>query len=107
MGESGKQRVLVLPSHFPDPSENLFSALCQMKRIQAAVAGIRSPVQVASFFKVIQNRHQAARMDSQLACKLLLAESGGNTQQAQDAGVGRRQIKNPQSFSKLGSGMRT
>ena len=46
-------------------------------------------------------------MDLQLACKLLLAESGGNAQQSQNAGVGRSQVKNPQSFSKLRSGMRT
>ena len=46
-------------------------------------------------------------MDLQLACKLLLAESGGNTQQAQNAGVGRCEVKNSQFFSKLRSGMRT
>jgi ABC-type uncharacterized transport system ATPase component len=78
-----------------------------MKRIQAAVVGIGSPLQETSFFKVIQNRHQAARVDLQLACELLLAQSGGNPQHAQNAGVSRRQVKNSQSLSKLRSGMRT
>ena len=85
----------MLPSHFPDPSEDLFSPLCQMKRIQAAIVGVGPPLQEAQFFEIIQNRHKAARVDLQLACELLLAESGGNPQQAQNAGVGRYQVETP------------
>ena len=69
-----------------------------MKRIQAAVVWVGSPLQEAEFFEVIQNRHQAARVDIQLACKLLLTEPGRNPQQAQNAGVGRCQVKKPQSW---------
>ena len=46
-------------------------------------------------------------MNLQLDRKFLLAEPRGNPQQAEDAGIGRCQVKNLQSFSKLRSGVRT
>ena len=49
-----KQRLLVLPRHFADSVQSFFSTFCEVKRIQATVIRVCSPLHKTPLLKVVE-----------------------------------------------------
>ncbi len=97
----------MFPCHLPDLLQDLVAIFGQLNGVQAPVLRMWSPLHQAPFLEIVQYGHKAAGMNLQSGCKLLLARPGFDTKQAQNSCICRRELQNPQSFSKLRRGMRS
>jgi hypothetical protein len=105
--KTGEQCVLMFPHHLPDLLQYLVAVFGQLNGVQAPVMRVCSPLHQAPFLQVVQYGHKTAGMNLQPASKLLLARPSLDTKQAQNSRICRRELQNPQSFSKLRPGMRS
>ena len=79
----------MLPGYLADTLQGFATISCEMKRVQAPVAGIRLAFNELTLFKVVEDSDQPAGMDAERRRKLLLADSRSCAQQAQDTGIRR------------------
>ena len=79
----------MLSRNLADFFEDLLSILCQVKGIQTPVIQVCSSFHEPPLLEVVQYRHQAAGVNLQLRCQLLLAESSGSPQQPQNSRIWR------------------
>ena len=97
----------MFPRHLPNLLQDLVTILGQLNGVQAPVVRVCFPLHQAPFLEVVQYRHEPAGMNLQPGCKLLLARPSLDPKQAQNSCIRRRQLQNPQSFSKLRGGVRS
>ncbi len=91
----------MFPRHLADFCQDLFPALCQVKRIQAPIIGVGSSFDQSSFLEIVENRYQTAGMYFEFRGQVLLAQSRLCPKYPKNAGIRRRQVKNSQFFSEL------
>lgn len=100
-GKRAQQSLLVLLGHPANLLQQLSALFRQVERVEPPVIRIGPTLHQPSFFEVVEDCHKPAGMNFELGRKFLLAQSGRDAEQAQNAGIRRRQPQNSQSFSEL------
>src|SRR5882757_10072676 len=91
-GQRGAQRFHVLATDAAYLAEHPLAFLGQVQCILSAIIGMRSAFDQPSFLDRIEYRHQTTGMDAESRRQILLADSAGGLQHAQDPGVRRCEI---------------
>src|SRR5580692_5110081 len=97
----------MLSRHLADPFQDCITIFGQIEGVQAPVVRVCSSLNEPALLEIVQNRHQAAGMNPQLRCELLLAQTLCNTHEPESLCSGRCEFENRQSVSELGRGIRS
>jgi hypothetical protein len=101
-----QERLLMVARELADGLERFCSLACQVQGVASPVGGIRAAVDHPALLKLIEESHQPARQDAEMARQRLLADSSRAAYTPKNACVGRRKVERVQPFCEFRSGMR-
>jgi hypothetical protein len=104
--QRGQERVLVITGHTPNRFHRLAPLVREMQRIAPPIGGVRPALNQAAFLELVDQHHEPAWQNTQIAREGLLADPTGHVHEPQDAGVGRGEIDGGQALCELRRRMR-
>ena len=101
-----QQRVLVIARQPANGLERFASFVGQMQGIASPIRWVSPSLHHAAFLELVNQDHQPARQDPQVARQSLLANPAGRTHKPQNGRVGRREVEGAQPLCEPRGGMR-